>query len=151
MLTNLYIEKVLKNVKGFLGVYSSNNAIHLQNPGESIIINFDKVGERGSHFIAIFLTSNELLFFDSLNYPIIPLSLSQYLSEYKKIKDLSKSLQSFESTYCGFYCMLFIICNVLNKKYLIRILGKMKENDVNNDRKCIFYLTRSLKMYFQKK
>lgn len=150
MLTNLYIEKVFKNVKGFLGVFSSNNAIQLKNPGESIIINFDKVGESGSHFIAIFLTSKELLYFDSLNFPIIPISLANYLSHYKKIRDHSKSLQSFKSTFCGFYCMLFIICNVLNEKYAIQILGKMKENDSNNDNKCILYLTHFLKMYFKK-
>jgi len=55
MLTNVYIENLMRNIPGFLGVFSSNNSPMLKNYGESIIINFDKKYERGSHFIAIYI------------------------------------------------------------------------------------------------
>jgi len=146
MLTNLFIEKVLKQIQGFKGVFSSDNCPLLKNPGESIIINFDRVNEGGSHFVAIYLQQkNVLKYFDSLDIPLLPPELIVYLKQYSKIYDCSKQIQSFSSTYCGFYCMLFIMSNVFSvwKKTLDFFLIDRLEND----HICINLLCNLLKKY----
>lgn len=151
MLSNLYIEKLFTHVKGFLGVYSSNNAVKLKRKGECLIINFDKEGESGSHFISLYMKSSKhCLYFDSLNLPIIPIEIYEYLSDRTfQITNSSKNIQSFESTYCGFYCMLFIICNKISFKYWETISDKFKSRCKNNDSKCIRFLCTAIKKYFE--
>jgi len=149
MLTNLYIERVLRQIQSFKGVFSSDNCPLLKHPGESIIINFDRVNEGGSHFVAIYLhKKDELRYFDSLDIPLLPPELNLYLEQYPKILDCSKQIQSFSSTYCGFYCMLFILSNIFDvwgKTINFFLLDK-----IENDHMCIELLCCFLKKYHKK-
>ena len=153
MLTNIYIENLMKNIHGFLGVFSSNNSPMLKNHGECIIINFDKNYERGSHFIAIFINKdNTCLYFDSLNNVYIPEDIHHYLKKYKRFKNMSQMIQSPFSTYCGFYCMLFLVCYKIGKKCWELTLSKfiLKSDDLKNDKICITMLCKYIKMYYRK-
>ena len=118
MLTNKYIEYVMQFIPGFQGVFSSDTIPLLIKNKSSLIINFDKREDPGSHFIAVFkLDENNCYYFDSLKLGILPASVGEYLYQYNFIFDLSKEIQSYESTYCGFYCMLFIICQNISLNY----------------------------------
>lgn len=134
-------------INGFLGVYSSNNAVKLRKKGESLIINFDKEGEPGSHFVCLYMKNRDTcLYFDSLNLPIIPTEIYSYLScRSFNVKNCSKDIQSFNSSYCGFYCMLFIICNKISFKYWEKVSKNFKTRCMSNDKKCIDYLCLSIK------
>ena len=153
MLSNLYIEEILKHVNRFLGVFSSDNAIKMRKAGECLIINFDKQGEPGSHFVSLYMKSNNhCIYFDPLNLPIIPIEIYNYLSNRDfNITNCSLDIQSFESTYCGFYCMLFIICNKISFKYWVSTVKKFKSRSKKNDSKCIKYLCSAIKKYFSGK
>lgn len=151
MLSNIFIEQLLIHFKGFLGVYSSNNAVKLKRKGECLILNFDKEGEAGSHFICLYMKSGKCcLYFDSLNLPIIPFEIYNYLSDRSfNIENCSKDIQSFKSTYCGFYCMLFIICNKISFQYWNHVSKKFVTRCMSNDMKCIDYLCSAIKKYFK--
>jgi len=151
MISNVYIENLFTHIKGFKGVYSSNNIGKLSRSGECLIINFDKAGESGSHFVCLYMKSkNHCLYFDSLNLPIIPFEIYKYLSNQSfHITNSSQNIQSFDSVYCGFYCMLFIICNKIGFEYWKKISKKFKQRCMSNDSKCISFLCTTLKKYFQ--
>jgi len=140
----------MRHIDGFLGVYSSDNAVQVRKKGESLIINFDTEKEPGSHFVAIYMKNkNHCLYFDSLKIPIIPIELYKYLSSYTPaIIDCSKDVQSFNSTYCGFYCMLFILSNKISSDFWRLTISKFKTQSKSNDSKCIKYLCQSIKKYF---
>lgn len=149
MLTNIYLENVMKNIKGFKGVFSSNNTPDLKN-NMSIIVNFDKENEPGSHFVAIFKKRKYCLYFDSLNCNFIPVEIARYLYKYDKIKNYSESLQSLTSTYCGFYCMLFILCQILGEKKWKKVLKYFKNDKNNNDDICIDLICKIILKYKKK-
>ena len=150
MLTNIYIEKVMKNIKGFIGVYSSNNIPILDKDDSSVIVNFDKINEPGSHFIAIYRkNSNKIIYFDSLNLKILPLDIAQYLSQYRHIFDLSKQIQSVNSTYCGFFCILFILAMNVSENYWNNIHSKFKSGDLKNDNKCIELICKTYNQFYK--
>lgn len=137
--------------KGFDGVFSSDNAPLVTKVGKSIIINFDKRSEPGSHFIAVYINkAGKCLYFDPLNITHIPIDIHNYLSKYKIFENASCDIQPFFSTYCGFYCMLFIISNLISSKYWKSIKKKFK-NMKENDSKCIKLLCISIKKYLTMK
>ena len=141
MLSNIFIENLMFHFPNFLGVYSSDNIPLLTDKRQSIIINFDRSYEMGSHFIAIFMKNKKTcLYFDSLNFENIPIELSVYLQQYPNVEDLSKNIQSRFSTFCGFYCMLFILCNLINYNMYKKIFNKFQTSDLRNDKLCIDYL-----------
>lgn len=147
MVSNYYIEEVMKNVKGFKGVFSSNNIPLLKQNNSSLILNFDKEDEPGSHFIAVFLTKNHLLYFDSLNLGFTPIDIAVYINKYKKCLNMSQSLQNFNSDFCGFYCILFILANLIGEKYWSSIEKKFKFQDLKNDSVCINLICKTIKKF----
>lgn len=139
----------MKYLKGFIGVYSSNNAPLLKTKMSSVIINFDKKNEPGSHFVAFFMNDKfECFYFDPLNVNLIPIEISEYIKKYDIIFDASENIQSFFSTYCGFYCMLFLFCININVEYWNNTAKFFKQRSMENDKKCIKMLCKSIKKYF---
>ena len=58
------------NTKGFNGVFSRNNLPKLKNG--AYVINLDHSKNTGTHWIAIFLKNNEVIYFDSFGVEYIP-------------------------------------------------------------------------------
>ena len=68
-------------------------------------------GETGTHFIAIFITENKILYFDSLGSFQINPNIKHYLETYKKpISYDQKQIQHLLSSHCGFFCISCILC-----------------------------------------
>ena len=113
MLDNIFINNYLKIVPNFKGVFSSNEISNLNlKPNCCIIVNFSNNNEKGSHFIVIFNKNNTMIYFDPLNIKkqFIPKNIKKYLkNSHRKIKYLNCNIQSFNSTYCGFFCIGFIL------------------------------------------
>jgi hypothetical protein len=137
MVSNFYIDDVLKSFPNFKGTFSSNNIPILENE-ESVICNFSKVGEEGTHFIFITLQEGSLYYFDSLNLSFIPKDVTSYFSSYKNVVILSKRIQHTNSSFCGFYCILaFLACNFNIFFFTNNILNVFKESSFENDTICI--------------
>lgn len=147
MLTNIYIEKIMKKIPNFVGVFSADNAPFLKKGKSSMIVNFDKRGEPGSHFIAIFKKrKNKVYYFDPLKLNIFPIEIARILGRYPHTFDFSENIQSFESTYCGFYCMLFILSQYINEEYWKKICKKFEYRNKLNDEQCIKLICKSIKI-----
>jgi len=151
MVTNIYIDSVMREIRGFQGTFSSNNAPKLKNM-QSAILNFSKYNEAGTHFIAIYNFKNKCLYFDPLciNESFIPNEIKKYLKKYNNFLNISKKIQNNHSEFCGFFCMLFIISLSISKKYLFHILTKFKNDSRKNDSFCIFHLEKAINNYFKK-
>ena len=55
----------------------------------------------------------------------------------------SKQIQSFQSNYCGMYCMLFILANAGARKNAIKsVYFSTADRDEKNENRCISYLSR---------
>ena len=95
----------------------------------SLIVNLSNEGETGTHFIAIFITENKILYFDSLGSFQINPNIKHYLETYKKpISYDQKQIQHLLSSHCGFFCIAFIICieNMIQTKFFLKIFHKRK-------------------------
>lgn len=137
MVSNIYIDEMLKNVKGFKGTFSSNDIPFLLD-NESAIINFSKFNEKGTHFIAIFKNSKYLYYFDSLDLGFIPNEIKKYFTNYKAINNVSKGIQHFSSVFCGFYSILAILCFHIEPSFFLKnVLPHFKIRNLENDEKCI--------------
>ena len=151
MVTNIYIDSVLREIRGFRGTFSSNNAPKLKNM-QSAILNFSKYGEEGTHFIAVVNYKNKCVYFDPLciKEAFIPHEIKKYLKKYNNVLNVSKKIQNNNSEFCGFFCMLFITSLAISKKYLFSILSKFKNDSEKNDALCVIHLKKSINKYFKK-
>lgn len=137
MVSNYYLDDVLKSFQNFKGTFSSNNIPTLAN-NESVICNFSKVGEEGSHFIYLTCIEENLYYFDSLNLSFLPEDVASYFLHYKNVINLSKRIQHPNSSFCGFYCILaFLACNFNIVFFTNNILNVFKEYSLENDIICI--------------
>lgn len=151
MLSNFYIEDIMQFLPGFVGVFSSDNAPLLRKPKTCLIMNFDKSFEPGSHFVGFYLDENyKCFYFDSLDIQHIPKDVSLYAKSYHKIENISKPIQSYNSTYCGFFCMLFITSMFVGRKFFKQMMKEMKERELENDEKCIRNLCSAITKIFEK-
>ena len=70
-ISNFKINEILKDNKGFLGVFSKNNVSKLKN-NQSTIVNLANSNDTGTHWIAMKVINNKLFYFDSYGIPYIP-------------------------------------------------------------------------------
>ena len=75
-----------------------------------MIVNLSNEDKKGTHFIAIYIFRNKILYFDSFGIPLISNSVKEYLKKYdKKVFYFKYQVQHFFSTHCGFYCISIIL------------------------------------------
>lgn len=137
MVSNFYVDNVLKSFKNFKGTFSSNN-IPILKDCESVICNFSRVGEEGTHFVFLCNKKNIIYYFDSLKLSIIPEDVASYFLLYQNVVDISKRIQHSNSSFCGFFCVLaFLACNLDITFFTNDILNVFKECSMENDSLCI--------------
>ena len=74
-----------KNVEGFNGVFLRNNLPKLKNG--AYVINLDHSKNTGTHWIIIFMKSNEVTYFDSFGVEYIPTEIMEKIKN-KNIKTI---------------------------------------------------------------
>lgn len=146
-ISNHYIESILKPVcDNFRGVYSANTipVRLLRCQSFSIVCNFSKVGERGTHFVTIIAARDRVLYIDSLGLPCVAQEINTFLRRLKKPVFLnSQQVQDFSSSFCGFYCILFVL--YYDKKTPTFSLMFDTQNLLQNDSTCVKYIQQLLK------
>lgn len=112
-LTNGYIEKTgLKLLKNFIGCYPVDLQPKNLKKEFSIIFNLSKHNELGTHFVAISNQKNTFVYFDSLGKPCTNNMLKSFIKANIKRKEYSynrKKVQSDGSTFCGIFCLGFLL------------------------------------------
>ena len=71
----------------FRGTFSANNIPKFKDNFFSLIVNLSNEGETGTHFIAIFITENKILYFDSLGSSQINPNIKHYLKTFHTTKN----------------------------------------------------------------
>ena len=132
-LTNIEISEYYSNEPRFNGVYSRDNLRKITQKG-AYVINLDEYQNTGTHWIALFIKTNEVIYFDSFGIEHIPKEINKFISNNKKIKANIFRIQAYDSIMCGYFCIEFI--NYMFKgKTLLDYTNLFSPNDFKkNDR-----------------
>ena len=90
----------------FNGVYSKNNLPKKIKKG-AYVINLHEYENTGTHWIALFVKTNEAIYFDSFGIEYIPNEIHKFIGN-KYIKSNMFRLQAYDSIMCEYYCIEFI-------------------------------------------
>ena len=143
-ITNRYIDDLLNGLglSLYRGVYSADTIpSHVLDCTNNCtcIVNTSKKGEKGMHFITLYVNKNTITIFDSLSLELglVSTSLANSLSKSKKrIKyALKYPTQNISSAMCGFYCCFYVLM-FENERFPIRSGVKdstYNEGDKNDD------------------
>ena len=83
-LTNFKIQKHYQNEPRFHGVYSRHNFPKTINNGAHVI-NFDEYEDVGTHWIALYVKNDEVVYFDSFGVEHVPEEIMHFIG-HKNIK-----------------------------------------------------------------
>lgn len=149
MTTNVWINHIMKDVSGFMGVFSIDTLINPTVYPSYIIVNFSPSNTPGTHFIAIlFIEKNVCLYFDPLNLSYIPDELICYMNTNSvNIYKIKYTVQNLISGFCGFFCILPIMLHV-NNISIYSGIKMLKEFSLENDDKCIQLLMKLFTLYY---
>ena len=78
-LTNIEISEYYVNEPRFNGVYSRNNLPNKIKKG-AYVINLDEHENTGTHWIALFVKTNEAIYFDSFGIEHIPKEINKFIN-----------------------------------------------------------------------
>ena len=130
------------NEPRFNGVYSRDNLPKITKKG-AYVINLDEYENTGTHWIALFIKTNEFIYFDSFGIEHIPKENNKFIrskelgpavDSNKKIKANIFRIQAYDSIMCRYFCIEFF--NYMFKgKTLLDYTNLVSPNDFKkNDR-----------------
>ena len=123
-LTNIEISEYYKNEPRFHGVYSRNNLPNKIKKG-AYVINLDEYENTGTHWVSLFVKTNEVIYFASFSEEHIPKEINKFTgnsdttnstaepsslerSAIARIKNSIFRIQAYNSIMCGYFCIEFI-------------------------------------------
>ena len=131
----LLIDYIRPRCKNFIGVFSVDTlpSNRLVLPC-CLITNLSKSNEKGTHFVAIYISSkNQLFYFDSFGFlpPIWNKPLLHFLKPWLENDQfqivLYHPIQNFNSLFCGWFCAAFCLVignNLMPIKNFIQIFER---------------------------
>ena len=105
-LTNFQIKEYYENEARFNGVYSRDNLPKAIKNG-AYVINLDEYSDVGTHWIALYVKNNEVIYFDSFGVKHVSKEIKRFVG-YKNIKTNIFRIQTDNSIMCGYFCIGFI-------------------------------------------
>ena len=110
-LTNIEISEYYANEPRFNGVYSRNNLPNKIKKG-AYVINLDEYENTGTHWVSLFIKTNEAIYFDSFGIEHIPKEINKFInsdttkpSSLKRIKSNIFRIQAYDSIMYGYFCI----------------------------------------------
>jgi hypothetical protein len=133
----------MKNIKSFKGVFPHDRIpAFLGNKKISLVVNYDKYGGEGTHWIAIYIDPKKAYseIFDS--YGLFPSDIIQ-----EKLRKIGKPIlynsgriQNLDSNRCGWYAMDYIKKRENNVVPADIIFEYMPNGSIKNDKILMKYL-----------
>lgn len=136
-MSSVQIDRILQKnpvtKKIYMGCFPSNTLPKCQRYPCAMVVNFDEVGEPGTHWVALFIPNeHRVKYFDSFGDTAIP-NIQEYLKKHgfllvtRQIADVQK----IGSSVCGYYAIFFIYMSALRVPYvnIQRILLRSKNPD----------------------
>ena len=124
--TNIEISEYYANEPRFNGVYSRNNLPKTIKKG-AYVINLDEYENTGTHWVSLFVKTNEVIFFDSFGIEHIPNEINKFIGN-KNITSNIFRIQAHDSIMCGYFCIEFINY-MLKSKTLLNYTNLFSPND----------------------
>ena len=142
-LTNIEISEYYKNEPRFNGVYSRNNLPNKIKKG-AYVINLDEYENTGTHWVSLFVKTNEAIYFDSFGIEHIPKEIKKFIRSKElgpavgnnKIKSNIFRIQAYDSIMCGYFCIEFINY-MLKGKTLLDYTNIFSPNDFKKNDQII--------------
>ena len=143
-MTNIEISEYYKNEPRFNGVYSRNNLPNKIKKGV-YVINLDEYKNTGTHWVSLFVKTNEIIYFDSFGVEHIPKEINKFVrskepgsavDSNKKIKANIFRIQAYDSIMCGYFCIEFIN-HMLKGKTLLDYTNLFSPNDFKKNDQII--------------
>ena len=132
-LTNFEISEYYKNEPRFNGVYSRNNLPKTIKKG-AYLINLDEYENTGTHWVSLFVKTNEAIYFDSFGIEHIPNEIK--LIGNKNIISNIFTIQAYDSIMCRYFCIEFINY-MLKGKTLLDYTNLFSPNDFKKNNRVI--------------
>ena len=133
-LTIIEINEYYINEPRFNGVYSRNNLPKAIKKG-AYVINLDEYENAGTHWVVLFVKTNEAMYFDSFGIEHIPNEINKFIGD-KNIKSNIFRLHAYDSIMCGYYCTEFINY-MLKGKTLLDYTNLFSPNDFKKNDQVI--------------
>ena len=98
-----------QNEPRFNGVYSRDNLPEKIKDG-AYLINLDEYSDIGTHWIALYVNTKTVTYFDFFGIEHIPKEIKKYINNKNIIYIISKiyRIQEYDSVMCGYFCIGFI-------------------------------------------
>ena len=139
-LANIEISEYYENEPRLNGVYSRNNLPNKIKKG-AYVINLDEYQNTSTHWVSLFVKTNEAIYVDSFGVEHIPKEINKFInsdttksSSLKRIKSNIFRIQAYDSIMCGYFYIEFINY-MLKGKTLLDYTNLFSPNDFKkNDR-----------------
>ena len=137
-MNTIQLQKILdhvgKNKSFYYGVFSIDKLPIIDSYPSCLIMNNQSSLQEGEHWVAIYFNKIGVCeFFDSFGKSPSFYGIMDYLKKYSKnVKYNKQIIQSNLSSYCGLYCVFFLIFKLkgFSMKYYQSLL---KKNPISND------------------
>ena len=130
-LTNFEIQKYYQNEPRFNGVYSRDNLPNKIKDG-AYVINLDEYSDIGTHWVAFYVSNNDVTYFDSFGVEHIPKEIKTFITN-KNIKTSIFRIQEYASITCRYFSLGFINSMLAGKTLTdftnLFSLNNFKKND----------------------
>ena len=133
LLTNFEIQKHYQKEPKFNGVYSRNNLPKIKDG--SYVINRGEYKSIGTHWIALYLNANNMVYFDSFRVKHIPKEIKRFIGDTNIITNIYR-IQAYNSIMCRYFCTGFTD-SMLKGKILLDYVNLVSPNDYEKNDKII--------------
>jgi len=150
-LSNIYLLNLAKklNLKKFKGIFSCDTLPKPEKHWEefSLISNLSKYDEKGSHFIAIYVLPDKIIYFDSYGIKCTNEFINEYLQTIgKNLFYNTRRIQDVDSIFCGYFCLAFILVTESSEYSFDNFMNNFdKKNLLNNEN----IVTRIIRYFIQ--
>jgi hypothetical protein len=108
-LKTFQIYNKLKRFKNFLGCFACDQLPTPQKHTYGLVVNLDPHYERGSHWVAIYVSKGIGEYFDPYGLPPLSMEIWEFLDKYTKRATYSTTpIQGATSQKCGGFCILYL-------------------------------------------
>ena len=139
-LTNIEINEYYANEAKFNDVYSRNNLPKIIKKG-AYVINLDEYEKTSKHWIALFVKTNEAIYFDSFGIEHIPKEINKFTGNKNIISNIFR-IHAYDSIMCGYFCIEFINY-MLKGKTLLDYTYLFSPNDFKKNDRVIKRLSKN--------
>ena len=105
-LTNFEVQKYYQNEPRFNSVYSGDSWPKIKDG--AYVISLDEHSDIGTHWVALYMSNNDVTYFDSFGVEHIPKEIKAFIDRSLSITTNIFRIQGYDSIMCGYFFIGFI-------------------------------------------